>query len=78
MALLIVFAFVAGAATAVSPCVLPVLPVVPLQLLPELEAELRVIEPRDAGLGGIGHFGFFRASAEKSLWPIAANWIGTK
>ena len=27
MALLIVFAFVAGAATAVSPCVLPVLPV---------------------------------------------------
>jgi predicted alpha/beta hydrolase len=49
-----------------------------LELVPKVEAQLRVIAPRDAGLGGIGHFGFFRSSAEKTLWPVAADWILTK
>ena len=46
-----------------------------LELFPKIEAQHRVIAPRDAGLGRIGHFGFFRGSAEKSLWPIAGDWV---
>jgi predicted alpha/beta hydrolase len=43
--------------------------------LPQVVAEQRVISPGQVGLPAIAHFGFFRASAEKSLWPIAGDWI---
>jgi predicted alpha/beta hydrolase len=43
--------------------------------LPGVAAEHCVIAPRDVGLASIGHFGFFRASAEESLWPTIGNWI---
>jgi predicted alpha/beta hydrolase len=46
-----------------------------LELFPKVEAQHRVIAPRDAGLGGIGHFGFFRASAEGTLWPAVHDWM---
>jgi len=46
-----------------------------LEHLPGVAAEHRVIAPRDAGLASIGHFGFFRASAERSLWPAVSDWI---
>jgi predicted alpha/beta hydrolase len=31
--------------------------------------------PRDVGLKKIGHFGFFRASAERALWRPAGDWL---
>jgi predicted alpha/beta hydrolase len=43
--------------------------------LPQISAEQRVIAPRDAGLKRIGHFGFFRRSAEPGLWRPAAAWL---
>jgi predicted alpha/beta hydrolase len=43
--------------------------------LPRLESEQRVIRPHEAGLARIGHFGFFRPPAERSLWPGAAEWL---
>jgi predicted alpha/beta hydrolase len=43
--------------------------------LSRLQVELRVIAPRDAGLPRIGHFGFFRASAEQRLWQPVHDWI---
>ena len=43
--------------------------------LPQLRAETRVIAPREVGLRRIGHFGFFRASAERPLWQPARDWI---
>ena len=44
-------------------------------LLSQLQAELRVVAPRDAGLPRIGHLGFFRASAEQRLWQPVHEWI---
>jgi predicted alpha/beta hydrolase len=46
-----------------------------LELFPKLEPQHRVIAPREAGLGGIGHFGFFRASGQTTLWPPVGDWI---
>ena len=49
-----------------------------LEHLPGVTADHRVIAPRDAGLASIGHFGFFRAGAERALWPAVGDWILTK
>jgi predicted alpha/beta hydrolase len=46
-----------------------------LSHLPALHVEHRVIAPSDAKLPRIGHFGFFRAQAEKTLWEDAAHWL---
>jgi len=46
-----------------------------LEHLPGVAVEHRVIAPRDVGLASIGHFGFFRASAEGALWPPVGDWI---
>jgi predicted alpha/beta hydrolase len=46
-----------------------------LERLPGIVAEHRVIAPREAGLKKIGHFGFFRPSAEQALWRPAADWL---
>jgi predicted alpha/beta hydrolase len=46
-----------------------------LELLPLVRTEHRVIAPREVGLRHIGHFGFFRASAEASLWPAIGSWM---
>ncbi len=36
--------------------------------------ELRLIEPRDAGLKALGHFGYFRPQVEQ-LWQEPASWL---
>jgi predicted alpha/beta hydrolase len=46
-----------------------------LQHLKGISAEHRVIAPRDAGMKKIGHFGFFRPSAEQALWKPAGDWL---
>lgn len=39
------------------------------------KAERIDINPRDAGAGKIGHFGFFRAEHRDALWRDAAAWL---
>lgn len=46
-----------------------------LQHLKGIGAEHRVIPPGDAGVKKIGHFGFFRPSAEQGLWRPAGDWL---
>jgi predicted alpha/beta hydrolase len=38
--------------------------------------EVRVVAPGDVGERAIGHFGFFRARLEPTLWRDAAAWLG--
>lgn len=38
-------------------------------------ADYRLVEPREFGMQRIGHFGFFKPTSEKTLWPIAAGWL---
>jgi predicted alpha/beta hydrolase len=45
--------------------------------LPGIAAEERAIAPRDASLKRIGHFGFFRQSAQHALWPPVVAWLAT-
>jgi predicted alpha/beta hydrolase len=37
-----------------------------------------LVQPADAGLARIGHFGFFRAGAEGMLWPRVLAWIDAR
>jgi predicted alpha/beta hydrolase len=37
--------------------------------------EMRRIAPRDAGLGRIGHFGYFRADVAQPLWKQTLDWF---
>jgi len=37
--------------------------------------ELRRMAPRDVGVERIGHFGFFRAQFESTLWPMVTRFI---
>jgi predicted alpha/beta hydrolase len=37
--------------------------------------ELKVVAPGDVGAKAIGHFGFFRAKFEATLWNDAAEWL---
>ena len=45
------------------------------QHLTGVAAEHRIIAPADVGLKQIGHFGFFRPSAEQALWRPTADWL---
>ena len=38
----------------------------------------RHLTPKDVGVPGIGHFGFFRASLVPGLWRSVAHWLSTK
>ena len=40
--------------------------------------EYRVLSPRDFDMERIGHFGFFRAGSENTLWPLVADWLGAR
>jgi len=40
-----------------------------------IEPEILSITPADAGVGKIGHFGFFRPEHRDTLWRGAAEWI---
>jgi|GEM_PF-33234 len=46
-----------------------------LSAFPALRAESLRIAPCDVGMTTIGHFGFFRRSAERALWPIALRFL---
>jgi predicted alpha/beta hydrolase len=35
----------------------------------------RHLAPADIGAKAIGHFGFFRPSAEQTLWPQVSAWL---
>jgi predicted alpha/beta hydrolase len=40
--------------------------------------DYRVVAPASVGLERIGHFGFFRASSQASLWPVVAQWMAQR
>ena len=46
-----------------------------LDVFSGLSAERRLIDPSNVGMGKIGHFGFFRRQAEKSLWPMVLEFL---
>lgn len=39
--------------------------------------EYRRLHPAEHGLARIGHFGFFRAGMQASLWPLLPRWIAS-
>lgn len=39
------------------------------------QVDYRVLSPEQFGLSRVGHFGFFKASQEKILWPVVIEWI---
>jgi predicted alpha/beta hydrolase len=46
-----------------------------LLVFPGLLAELRMFSPRECGMNAIGHFGYFRRSAEDAMWPAALDFL---
>lgn len=46
-----------------------------LELYPGARGEIREVQPRELGVTGIGHFGFFREAFRDSLWREAADWL---
>ena len=45
---------------------------------PSGAVDYRLIEPAQVGLKRIGHFGFFKAPAGATLWPMVTAWIETR
>jgi predicted alpha/beta hydrolase len=39
------------------------------------EVDYRVLSPQQFKLQRIGHFGFFKASAATTLWPLVSDWL---
>jgi predicted alpha/beta hydrolase len=46
-----------------------------LSFFPQVRAERLEIRPCDVGLPSIGHFGFFREGARRSLWPAILAYL---
>ena len=46
-----------------------------LGFFPHAQTTHRHLAPGDSGSKAVGHFGFFRSSAEQTLWPQAAQWL---
>lgn len=46
-----------------------------LETFPAVQATSILIAPDHAGMASIGHFGFFRRSAEAHLWPFVVNFL---
>ena len=38
-------------------------------------SDIRTIEPKEAGVAKIGHFGFFRPEHRETLWKDATDWM---
>ncbi|MBS1151191.1 MAG: hydrolase of the alpha/beta superfamily [Myxococcaceae bacterium] len=49
-----------------------------LGFFPRAQTTHRHQAPADSGSKAVGHFGFFRASAEQTLWPQAAQWLAAQ
>lgn len=39
------------------------------------DSDVRIIEPKAVGRNTVGHWGFFKAWAEKPLWVPSADWL---
>lgn len=39
------------------------------------EVDYRVLAPQQFKLKRVGHFGFFKASHEETLWPLVRDWL---
>lgn len=39
------------------------------------QVDYRVLEPRQYNVARIGHFGFFKAQHEATLWPLVRDWL---
>ncbi len=46
-----------------------------LEFYPQARITHRRLSPQDAGVGAIGHFGFFREQFRSSLWRATAEWL---
>jgi len=44
----------------------------------ERPVDYRLVEPADMALPRIGHFGFFRPTAQARLWPLVADWLDAR
>lgn len=42
------------------------------------DVDYRVLSPGQFNLGRIGHFGFFKSSQEKTLWPLVGDWLNQR
>lgn len=42
------------------------------------EVDYRVLTPQQFNLKRIGHFGFFKAGHEASLWPLVRDWLAQR
>ena len=42
------------------------------------EVDYRVLSPQQFGLKRIGHFGFFKAGHEGTLWPLVLEWLNQR
>lgn len=49
-----------------------------LRFFPRAPTTHRHQSPAEAGTKAVGHFGFFRAAAEQTLWPQAAQWLAER
>ncbi len=49
-----------------------------LRTFPAVHATSILIAPDHASMASIGHFGFFRRSAEAHLWPFVVNFLRTR
>lgn len=49
-----------------------------LGFFPHAQTTHRHLAPADTGSKAVGHFGFFRSSAEQTLWPQAAQWLAAQ
>jgi predicted alpha/beta hydrolase len=47
-----------------------------LEFYPEARRELRVVEPAELGVRSVGHFGYFRESIGRRLWPEETDRLG--
>lgn len=48
-----------------------------LGFFPNAQVSHRHLSPAEAGAKAVGHFGFFRADVESTLWRDAAKWLGS-
>jgi predicted alpha/beta hydrolase len=42
------------------------------------EVDYRVLAPQQFNLARIGHFGFFKANHEGTLWPLVRDWLAAR
>lgn len=46
-----------------------------LRFFPNAQKVHRHLAPADVGARAVGHFGFFRATAEQTMWPQVTQWL---